>query len=283
MTPATFFVEADRPAVNEAVAEVFEAGLTVVEARAETAEGLVRFELTGRKLVVDDTVVGFSGVARDVTDRRDREWSLATRNERLTEFADLLAHDLRNPLSVARGHLALYRTDPSPDPSVLETVDDALDRIDDIIDDIRMTALDGAQAMNRLEVSVAEVARQAWAAVVTDGGTLSVSTGLSVEADPAQLRRVFENLFRNSTEHGPGDVSVAVVETPTGFAVDDDGPGVPQGDRTDAFDSGVSGTEDGTGFGLYIVRNVAEFHGWTVTLGESPSGGLRVGFDIGST
>lgn len=280
MSPAEFFIETDRPAVNDAVAEVFEAGVTVVEARAETTEGLVRFELTGRKLLEGDEVIGFSGVARDVTDRRDHEWLLTTRNERLSEFADVLAHDLRNPLAVARGYLELYRS--GGDPAALANADAALDRIDDIIDDIRTTARDGSSPSKFIEVSIPEVAERAWQAVVTDEGTLDVRTESSVDADPAQLRRVLENLFRNSVEHGPHGVTVEVVETEAGFAVDDDGPGLADRDRTEAFDPGVSGGETGTGLGLYIVRSVAEFHGWTVSLSESPAGGLRVAFDIGA-
>ncbi|WP_178917670.1 ATP-binding protein [Natronomonas gomsonensis] len=280
MLPAAFFIEADRPAVNDAVAEVFETGVTVVEARAETSEGLVRFELTGRKLLDGEDVIGFSGVARDVTDRRDQEWLLATRNERLSEFADVLAHDLRNPLAVARGNLELYRT--GGDPATLESVEGALDRIDAIIADIRTTARDGIPRSELVEVSLPEVAERAWQAVVSGTGTLDVRTDGSVAADPAQLQRVFENLFRNCIEHGPHGVTVAIVETPTGFAVEDDGPGLSSVDRAEALQPGVSGSDDGTGLGLYIVRSVAEFHGWTVVLSERPGAGLRVEFDLES-
>ena len=53
-TPPEFFVEADRPAVERAVREIIAEGEAVVEARARTSEGTIRFELTGRRLTDDD-------------------------------------------------------------------------------------------------------------------------------------------------------------------------------------------------------------------------------------
>ena len=75
-------------------------------------------------------------------------------------------------------------------------------------------------------------------------------------------------------EHGD-DVTVRVGDLPDGFYVADDGPGVPSGERRQVFESGYSTCETGTGLGLSIVREVAEAHGWAVTLTESADGGAR--------
>jgi len=61
--------------------------------------------------------------------------------------------------------------------------------------------------------------------------------------------------------------------------VDDSGPGIPRDERGHVFDRfyrRASSNEPGTGLGLAIVRGVAERHGATVELGDSPLGGLRV-------
>jgi signal transduction histidine kinase len=60
-----------------------------------------------------------------------------------------------------------------------------------------------------------------------------------------------------------------------GFYVADDGTGVPEADRDDVFDSGYSTTQAGTGFGLAIVAEIAEAHGWDIALTESEDGGAR--------
>ena len=62
---------------------------------------------------------------------------------------------------------------------------------------------------------------------------------------------------------------------PVGFYVEDDGPGIPPGDRDAVFEWGYSSTLEGTGFGLAIVREVAEAHGWSVSATESDAGGAR--------
>ena len=60
-----------------------------------------------------------------------------------------------------------------------------------------------------------------------------------------------------------------------GFYVEDDGPGIPEGERERVFEDGYSTVEGGTGFGLNIVREIARAHGWEVRVTESAAGGAR--------
>jgi signal transduction histidine kinase len=60
-----------------------------------------------------------------------------------------------------------------------------------------------------------------------------------------------------------------------GFYVADDGPGIPDSERTAVFESGYSTSPDGTGFGLAIVEEVVEAHGWSIRATESETGGAR--------
>ena len=57
-----------------------------------------------------------------------------------------------------------------------------------------------------------------------------------------------------------------------GFYVADTGPGIPPSDREDVFEAGYSTSEDGTGFGLRIVGQIADAHGWEITVTESENG-----------
>jgi signal transduction histidine kinase len=90
----------------------------------------------------------------------------------------------------------------------------------------------------------------------------------------------------DSMEHGPtggrpaadDSVTITAGDLPDGFYVADDGPGIPAADRHRVFDSGYSTTDEGTGFGLSIVRAIAEAHGWTVAVAESDAGGTRMEF-----
>ena len=76
-------------------------------------------------------------------------------------------------------------------------------------------------------------------------------------------------------EHADEDVTVTVGGVADGVFVEDDGPGIDPENRQRVFESGYSTAEDGTGFGLSIVKTVAEAHGWRVRATESNNGGAR--------
>jgi signal transduction histidine kinase len=203
-------------------------------------------------------------------------------------IASVVSHDLRNPLDAALAHLEAAR-DRTADDDVaahVESVLDAHDRMQQIIQDV-LTLARGEGAIDpRDDVAIGEVAADAWTTVETDVATLTVADDLPrVEADPARLRRLLENLFRNSVEHGtaadPGavervNVRVEAGDEWAGFAVVDDGPGIDPADRERAFVPGYSSTERGTGLGLTIVERIAAAHGWVVGLGCGDAGGARV-------
>jgi PAS domain S-box-containing protein len=291
MWPTDFFLDADRPAVDRAVDRIFGEGETVVEAWADTTEGRTRFELTGRKLTDEDGgVLGFCGIGRDVTERRERERQLAAQNDRLSQFATILAHDLRNPLAVAKGYLDRYQV--AGDDDDIERVTDSLVRIERIVDDVLTVAIEGQAVTDARPVAIGDAGRSA-VEMIDDDVRLDVRTTLVVAADESRLRRLFENLFRNSVEHGSTDsrtesgdsvehadpsVTISITETADGFAVTDDGPGIPAAVRDRVFEPGFTRADDGTGFGLYIVRTIAEAHGWTVTVTDGEDGGAHFEF-----
>jgi signal transduction histidine kinase len=97
----------------------------------------------------------------------------------------------------------------------------------------------------------------------------------TVRADGTHLQRLFENLIRNAVEHGGDDVTVTIGDADGGFYIEDNGPGIPDGDRTEVFDAGYSTNSEGTGFGLSIVEQVAETHEWDIRVTEGGDGGAR--------
>jgi len=216
---------------------------------------------------------GTVGILRDLTERKRRERELQRQNERLDRFAGVLSHDVRNPLNLAQGHLEIARE--RHDSEHLEEVDWALGRIERLVDDVLTLARQG-QAPESMEwLAVATVAEAAWRTVDGDGD-LVVADGVGeVRADDVRLSRLFENLFRNAVEHAGPAPRVEVGPLEAGFYVADDGPGIPERQREQVFESGYSAHEDGTGFGLAIVREVAAAHGWEVAAGEPEAGGAR--------
>jgi len=237
------------------------------------------FDETDRELT--ELLVGHAreALTRLETERRLRERTeeLERQNQRLEEFATIVSHDLRAPLNVAEGRLELARTDCDSDH--LDDVGDALDRMDTLIEDTLTLAREGQMVTERESVEVADIVDRCWERVASPNADLSIDDEFAVCADPDRLQQVFENLYRNAVEHGSTDtaagVSVRVGELADGFYVADDGPGVPEDEREDVFERGYTTSDDGTGFGLAIVHEIASAHGWDVAVTDSEDGGAR--------
>ncbi|WP_283402090.1 GAF domain-containing protein [Halorubrum sp. DM2] len=236
-------------------------------------------------------------------DRIERERELERQNARLDEFASIVSHDLRNPLNAAEGHLDLARSER--DDEHFDAVARAHGRIGSLVDDILTLAREGAAVTESEPVELADLVGDCWENVDTGGATLAIDVDSAVIADRSRLAQLFENLIRNSVEHsstgsrtpsgdsvergstssragpddsvehGGDDLTVTVGDLETGFYVADDGPGIPEDERERIFDAGYSTRDDGTGFGLAIVEEVAEAHGCDVRVTESEAGGAR--------
>lgn len=210
---------------------------------------------------------------RDTTEQREREQQLQRQNERLSEFASVVSHDLRNPLNVAAGNVELAREAHESDQ--LATAARALARIDDLIDDLLTLARKGDNVGEREPVSLGTLVTDCWGTIETGDAELQTDLTATVVADRSRLQQLIENLVRNSIEHGGGGVVVTVGDLPDGFYVADDGVGIAADRRDSVFQAGQTTSRTGTGFGLAIVKQVAEAHGWTVSVTESDGGGAR--------
>ena len=224
-------------------------------------------------------------VLRDITEQNERRQTLQRQNERLDQFASVVSHDLRNPLTVASGRLELLRDDPSEEH--IDAIEDTIDRMEAMIDDLRTIAQAGQTVGETETVELAHSAREAWGYAQTPecAVDIAVPDRVAIQADSDRLLHIFENVFRNAADHNDDAVTVRVglldgAQTTdgghrTGFFIEDDGDGIPAADREAIFDQGYTTACDGTGFGLAIVRDMAETHGWDVRVIESDDGGAR--------
>jgi len=211
----------------------------------------------------------------DITAQKRHEQELQQQNERLDQFATMASHDLRNPLNVAGMRLDLARQEFESDH--LDTSLTALERMETIIDDLLTLARQGEPIDDLDVVSLEELANQSWDVVETTQATLSVERDGRFLADGERLQQLFENLYRNAIEHGAEDVTITVgiIADEDGFYVADDGPGIPEADRKDAFEFGFTTNEDGTGYGLGIVKEIVDAHKWSIAITDASDGGAR--------
>jgi len=282
--------------LNEAARTTFDItlGMTITELKTSNPalEAVLNDTATEIELEQGDTkrVFDFSEISvpqgyglesrlllfRDITEQSAKADALRKKTDRLDSFASRVSHDLQGPITVAGSHVNIARRADNPAES-LDEIETALQRAENLIDDMLSMARNG-QDFDPEPVELGKQAVQAWSTVSTADASLVIETDAVVTADPRQLRRLFENLFRNSVEHGGAAVTVRIETTSEGFYIADDGVGIPENARENIFDDGVTYDSDGTGYGLAIVRSIVDDHGWSIEATGSETGGAR--FDI---
>jgi len=265
----------ESPIQSELYLPVGDGGILI--AGSDEREAFGQHDIVLGRILASNTATALEQV--DQTDQlRERERELTRQNDRLEEFASVVSHDLQSPLQVAGGRLELLRDDCESEH--IEPIETALERMETLIEDVLALAREGNRVQELEALKLAVLLRECWQNVDTDTATLDVRTERTIEADSNRLKQLFENLVRNAIEHGGPEVTVTVGDTDTGFFVADDGPGIPANQREAVFEAGYSTSSDGTGFGLAIVKEIVDAHGWSIHLTESAPGGLRVEIDL---
>jgi len=202
--------------------------------------------------------------------RVEREAELQRQNDRLSEFTGYVSHDLRNPLSVAQGYVDQIKSTGNTD--TLAAVERAHDRMQTLIEDMLLLARKGEIIDMVGPTNVETVAQWAWESVDSRDAEFVIEGELTVEADAPRLQQVFENLFRNSVEHGGPDLTITVECHDDRFIIADDGHGF-EDEEPPQLDSETHESE--SGLGLSIVAKIVEAHGWTITARNGDDGGSQ--------
>jgi signal transduction histidine kinase len=232
---------------------------------------------------IDDEDIALAQVLAANTEaaleRAERERRLERKTERLNRFAGVVAHEFRNPLAIASGHLDQVGGGPTDEPN-LSATRRAVGQMDRLIDSLLDVVRGGEPTAETEVVSVAEVAREVYEADVTTTAALRCPDAVTVEADRDRLRTILENLLGNAVAHSGPEITVTVgaLEDRAGFYVADDGPGFDATDPERLFEYGATADAEATGLGLAIVRDIAEAHGWRVTAALADGGGARIEF-----
>ena len=203
-------------------------------------------------------------------------------DERIERFTSIVSHELRGPIQTAKSGIALVKA--QCDSDYLDNVEETLDQMDELVDNLLEEMKHGETTAEMEPVDLAAVVEEAWPDRTT--ATLSVESELpTVEAERTRLRQLFNNLFRNSIQHGGEGTTVRVgalggpdtadSDDEIGLYIADDGSGIDPDRHEEIFEYGYSGSADGTGFGLAIVSEIVDAFGWTVDVSESDDGGAR--------
>jgi two-component system sensor histidine kinase ChvG len=230
----------------------------------------------------------------------------------IEHFAADVAHELKNPLTSLRSAVetALRVDDPGKQKQLLRLVLEDAKRLDRLITDISDASRLDAE-MSRDERSIVPLGSMlaALIAVYRDaagadspflaldlpGGGTGAGATLNVRGNEERLVRVFRNLLDNAISFSPPGGTITVRARRTGdmirVAVEDAGPGIPEGKLGAIFDRFYSerpkGEDFGThsGLGLAISKQIVEAHHGTIRAenrydGENRLHGARFMVDL---
>ena len=195
------------------------------------------------------------------------------------EFVQNANHELRDPLTIVRGHLQLLGDDPDERAHTIELMLDEVDRMGTIVDDLKLLAEADQPGFLRLEWIDLELFTEE---LVTKAGALAPRRWEGSHADPGsffadrhRLTQAAMNLAHNAVHHTAERDTIAIEtalrRNEVRISVRDTGTGISVSDQTAIFDrfkrgKGAHLRYGGSGLGLAIAKAIAEAHGGRVEL-----------------
>lgn len=226
-----------------------------------------------------------------VADRRARQQRQVTQRQRslaeMGEMAAVLAHEIRTPLGVIKGHAQLLAEKSEPAATEkLELLVEQSGRLERLVNGLLDYARPGPPQLRQLAAD--ELVEKACELVAADALERGVALIRDLEpgrvrADPDQLLQVVLNLLRNALQASSEGAGAAATVTArlrhrSGnlvLEVTDAGDGLPKDEGQDIFKPFVTTRPEGTGLGLAVSRRVAEAHGGTLRGENRRSRGAR--------
>ncbi|MGH9260877.1 MAG: HAMP domain-containing sensor histidine kinase, partial [Acidimicrobiales bacterium] len=218
---------------------------------------------------------------------------LDTSATRQRQFVSDASHELRSPVAAIRTGLEVARRKPDRAnwPAVADAALAEEARLEALLDDLLLLAAqdeNGATAIhpkpvNLTALTAAEAQRPRRVPVdVVHWPADDQAIEIAGAAD--QLARAVSNLVDNAARYATSVVQITLSsdQDTVRLIVDDDGPGIPPGDRARVFerftrlDGGRARHQGGSGLGLAVVRSIITRHHGHIRVDDSPLGGARL-------
>ena len=194
-------------------------------------------------------------------------------------FVQDASHELRDPLTICRGHLELLGEDPGDRQRTIALVMGELDRMGRMVDDLQLLAEADQPDFLRpewvdVELLAHELTAKASALAPRQWKLEQAAEGMIV-ADRERLTEAVMNLAHNAVQHTGEDDTIAIgtslTPTEARIWVRDTGAGIALSDQTRIFDRFTRGRDAprryrGGGLGLAIVKAIADAHGGRIEL-----------------
>lgn len=252
---------------------------------------LINVILCGVPVILDNEAIGIYGVYVDITDRKKVEEELKVRNAELDNFVYKVSHDLRAPLSSILGLVNLSRLQGNTDSPLeyMELIGEKIHALDNFIGDVLSHSKNLNMDVNIAPVDLQKIIEQTF----TDLGYLkgarqtrrSVKVdGIAFYSDHWRVSEIFRNLISNAIKYRRPEaddseiiIKINVDHLCADITFADNGIGIKETSLKRIFEMFYRATDqgDGSGIGLYIVKNAVEKLGGQIKVASRPGQGTR--------
>jgi len=230
---------------------------------------------------------------REIADRLGRSMNVTTAARSAIGMAEMLAHEIKNPLAGIAGAAQLLSMGlGAADRELTDLIVEETRRIVKLLEQVEQFG--NLRPPDRRPVNIHDALDRARkSAVVGFAANMTIVEDYDPSlpatfADPDQLMQVFLNLIKNAAEAAGSNGGTIRLRTfydlslrirhrdgpgkavPLQVEVIDDGPGIPAGIADDIFEPFVSGRENGTGLGLALVSRIIADHGGWIAVDSVP-------------
>ena len=265
--------------------------VSIESIRKHKSGRLVNVILCGVPVIFDSEAIGIYGVYVDITDRKKVEEELKVRNAELDNFVYKVSHDLRAPLSSILGlvNLSMLKGNTDNPMDYITLIGEKVEALDHFIGDV----LSHSKNL-KMEIDVGRVdLRQIIEQTFTDLGYLKEARltkqtikieGVDFYSDNWRVSEIFRNLISNAIKYRQPDsadseivIKIHVDHLCADITFADNGIGIKETSLQSIFEMFYRATEqgEGSGIGLYIVKNAVEKLGGQIKVASRPGHGTR--------
>ena len=247
--------------------------------------------LCGVPITFENQTIGIYGVYVDITHRKRVEEELKIRNTELDNFVYKVSHDLRAPLSSVLGLVNLARLPGNTDDPMdyIGIIGEKVASLDHFIGDVLSHSKNLKMEVNINRVDIGKIIEDTFRELSYLEGAVGLKRHIKIEgidfySDQWRISEIFRNLVSNAIKYRQIEnadpevtIKIHIDHLRADISFSDNGIGIEAKNLSKIFEMFFRATEqsDGSGIGLYIVRNAVEKLGGQISVASRPGQGTR--------
>lgn len=250
----------------------------------------------GVPVQLDNETIGIYGIYVDITDRKKAEDELQVRNNELDHFVYKVSHDLRAPLSSILGlvHLANHEQNEDDIREYIAIIESRVKQLDNFINDVLSHSKNLKLALTVEKIDLESIIEKCFSDLSYLPKASAVNQIITIDnhdfySDRWRINEIFRNLISNAIKYLNPDIdnpyvkiNIDITDEKAVILLEDNGIGIEEDTLPKVFEMFYRATEhsEGSGIGLYIVKNALEKLGGDIQIKSAPFVGTTFRLEI---